>query len=525
MFTPHRSVGRLAALVAGLAAATSLGVASLVVVPASASTATSSATAAAVPPAATAALDWLEGELAKDSGHLTTASEYQGAVSSYDDWGLTIDAALALAAAGRGSGAPAMTARAQLAEHIADYVTGAAFGAPDDRYAAALAKATLAAEILGADPASFGGLDLPAELRDRLQSTGVDAGRFTDRSSYGDYSNGLGQALAIMGLARTTGGVPAPALAFLLDQQCPGGGFRGDYTTSGGCADAARGTVDATGFAIQALTSVEPTCAVRAAIAGAASWLVTSQGSNGSFGGESGANTNSTGLAAQALRAIGSTTAADRAADFITGLQLATGDDAGAIALNQAGYASAADGIAILERDGFRRATGQAVLALDLPAYSEIGANAVDPARLTPCTEPAPGTSTATGAASSSTATLGGTLTVTGSGFAPGERVSVTLLSTPVLLATATADSQGHVTQLVTIPADLEVGDYQIELVGLSSGARVSIPVEVLGTSVRRSATLPATGRPTGQETELAVGLLVLGAALVGVARRRVAHD
>ncbi|MGQ0434761.1 MAG: hypothetical protein ACT452_20420 [Microthrixaceae bacterium] len=517
MLAPRRSLGRRAALL--LAATLAVAVVGV-----------SQPAAAAVPvsTASAAALDWLEGELAADGGYLTTSYEYGGSVYSYDDWGLTIDAALALAAGGRGAGTSAVAARDAVATNIGSYVTGAGFGAPDDRYAAALGKATLAAAALGADPTSFGGFDLVAELRARMQTTGPDAGRFSDLSDYGDYSNGLGQALAIMGLARTDGGVPAPALEFLLDQQCPGGGFRGDYTTSGGCTDDGDATVDATGFAIQALTAVSPTCGVRDSIADAAAWFVAGQGANGGFGGESGTNTNSTGLAAQALRAIGSAAPADAAAGFITDLQLTSGEDSGAIALNQAGLDGGADGIAILERDGFRRATGQAVLALGLPAYSEIGADAVDPATLVPCvdpvvpTPPTPAGPTAT--VSSPTVTLGGTTTVTGSGFAPGEQVSVTLFSTPIRLGTATASSTGQVVHAVTIPADLEVGDHHIELVGLTSGARVSIAIEVLGAAVTAPGTLPATGRHTGEAAAVAVVLLLVGVALVRAGHRREAR-
>lgn len=520
MHTPHRRLGRRGALVAA-AALTVIFLGAMQ--PATASPVAPATSPGLAAPAA-AALDWLEGELANDGGYLTTSYEYGGSVYSYDDWGLTIDAALALAAGGRGAGASASTALGQVADNITDYVTGASFGAPDDRYAAALGKATLAAAALGADPTAFGGRDLVAELRARMQTSGADAGRFSDLSDYGDYSNGIGQALAIMGLARTAGGVPAPAVEFLVDQQCPGGGFRGDYAVRGGCTDDADATVDATGFAIQALTAVELTCAVRDDIAKAAAWLVAGQGSDGGFGGGSDANTNSSGLAAQALRAIGSTTSADAAAGFITALQLTTGADSGAIARNQAGFDDAGDGVAILERDGFRRATGQAVLALDLPAYSEIGADPVDPAALAPCVAPVPtSTPLASGTASASSVVLGGTTTVTGTGFTPGEQVTITLFSAPVLLATATADSSGRVIQTITIPSDLEVGDHRIELVGVTSGARVTIPIEVLAVLSAQSGRLPATGRGTSEEAAVAVGLLVVGCGLVLAARRRVA--
>ncbi|MGQ0832027.1 MAG: hypothetical protein ACT4OV_10155 [Microthrixaceae bacterium] len=510
MFALRRPVGRRAALLL----ASTLAAAAL-----TSGTLPAGAAPAPAPSApASAALDWLEGELAADGGHLTTSYEFEGNVYSYDDWGLTLDAVLALAAGGRGAQTSAQTALDHVADNISGYVTGASFGSPDDRYAAALAKATLTAAALGADPTAFGGLDLVGELRARLETSGTDAGRFTDRSDYGDYSNGLGQALAVMALARTTDGVPAPALTFLLAQQCPGGGFRGDYTASGGCASDADATVDATGFALEALTAVSPTCDVRDAIADAAAWLVDGQGADGGFGGESGTNTNSTGLAAQALRTIGESTSADAAAGFVTALQLVAGEDTGAIALNQAGYDSAGDGIQILERDGFRRATGQAVLALDLPAYSEIGATAIDPATLVPCVDqPAPDP---TISVSSGTVAPGGTLTVSGSGFAPGEQVSVTLFSAPVLLATATADGSGAVAQAVTIPADLEVGQHHIELLGLTSGTRVRVEIEVLAAATPPG-TLPATGRYSGEEVAFALTLVILGLVLVRTARRR----
>lgn len=483
-------------------------------------------TAAPPPTAAAAALDWLEGELEVDGGHLTTSYASGSDVVSYDDWGLTLDAVLALAAGGRGAGASATTALDQVADHIADYVTGASFGAPDDRYAAALGKAVFSAAALGADPTSFGGLDLVTELRNRMQTTGADAGRFSDRSDWGDYSNGIGQALAVMGLARTSAGAPAPAVEFLLDQQCPGGGFRGDYTASGGCAADDESSVDATAFALQALTAVDPTCAVRGAAADAVAWLVDSQTASGAFGAESGANTNSTGLAAQALRALGSTTAADAAAGFVTGMQLTSGDDSGAIALNQAGYDSAADGVAALERDGFRRATAQAVLGLGLAAYSELGADTIDPAAYEPCpAPPAPPAPPAAPTLTASTGTVapGGSVTVTGTGFMPGESVAITLHSTPIVLGSAVADAGGRVVATVTIPADIEVGDHRIELTGQSSGVTVSVPVEVLASSVADTTTLPATGRHTGAEALGGLALVAVGALLVRASRRRAA--
>lgn len=472
---------------------------------------------AAVPDPPGAALDWVERELTADGGSLSTSfDDGAGGVASFPDWGLTIDAILALAAGGRGREAAATTADGLVEDNVASYVTSGAFG-PDDRYAGALAKTLLMAQIQGEDPTDFGGLNLVDELLARLQSDGADAGRFSDLTGFGDFSNGFGQALAIMALARTPGGVPDSAVGFLLAQRCPGGGFRGDYTTPGGCTADSAATVDATGFALQALITVEPTCAVRQVVTDAVASLVAGQNAGGAFGGESGSNTNSTGLAAVALRSLGATAAAEDAATFIAGLQLDTGDDSGAVALNQAGLASAGDGVQVLERDGFRRATTQGVLAFGLPTYGEINAEPIDPTDFEPCPSvEEPDRPTAT--LSATTVSPGGQLTVSGTGFTPGEPVDVTLHSTAVALGTVIADAEGAAALTFTVPADLEPGEHRVELVGQRSGVRVSVAFEVLG--VEDPSTLPATGRTTGAQAGTGVGLIVLGAACLAIGRR-----
>jgi len=484
---------------------------------------------AALPDPPGSALDWIEGELADDGGNLR--SSFDGGppagIQSFDDWGLTIDAILALAADGRGDESAASTAAGLVEANVASYVTGGEFG-PDDRYAGALAKTLLMAQIQGDDGRDFNGFDLPAELLARLRADGPDAGRFSDKS-FGDFSNGFSQALALLALDRTPGGAPASAVEFLLAQQCPGGSFRGDYTTPGGCTADTAATVDATGFALQALVAVEPTCATRQAVADAVDSLISGQNAGGSFGGESGSNANSTGLAAVALRSLGETGAADEAAGFIAGLQLQDGDDLGAIALNQAGLTAAADGVEVLERDGFRRATTQGVLAFGLPTYGEIGAEAVDPAALAPCGDSAPedpgpvvppAPSSATATLSATSVRAGDDLTVTGTGFIPGEAVSVTLYSTPVEIGSVTADAAGQMSFTFTVPSDIEPGDHRVELVGQRSGARASATFVVLG--VESARTLPATGRTTGAQAGAGAALVMLGAALVALARRQV---
>ena len=75
-----------------------------------------------------------------------------------------------------------------------------------------------------------------------MQTTGPQAGRFSDQAAFGDFSNGFGQAFALLALARTAGGIPSEAVTFLLAEQCPGGGFRlfydsGDTSASDSEAD------------------------------------------------------------------------------------------------------------------------------------------------------------------------------------------------------------------------------------------------------------------------------------------------
>lgn len=79
----------------------------------------------------------------------------------------------------------------------------------------------------------------------------------------------------------------------------------------------------------------------------------------------------------------------------------------------------------------------------------------------------------------SGTPKVGQKLTVTGSGFAPGEEVAVWLQSTPVLLATGVAGADGRVALDVTIPAATAPGAHTVTLVGVESGWRADSAVTV----------------------------------------------
>jgi hypothetical protein len=412
-------------------------------------------------PAAEPALVWLEGELNDSGGSLPSSID-----PTATDWGLTIDAILALNAGGRGANAPAVTATTALATHIKDYVTGNAFGDPGI-YTGPVGKSMLADILQGGDPHSFGGVDLEKLSRAAVQTSGIHEGRFSDQgSNFGDYSNGFGQALNILALSRTPSGVPSGAAAFLLAQQCPGGGFRLVYDTAPvtrGCTTDAEADTDATAFSLEALLALDPGPTTSAAIDRAASHLINQQdpvtGALGGSGPTASVNTNTTGLAAQALAVAGRADAAALARGFVGSLQLdaahttgtpAAGEE-GAIARNDAAFDEAlTGGITDLARDQWRRSTTQAVLAFDLPPFVVPRADAVpvDSARLL---DTRPGESTVDGQDSGAGVTAAGSTLV----LQVGGRADVPLDAAAAVLNITVDGGQGS--GFVTVyPCDAE---------------------------------------------------------------------
>ncbi|MFF3601977.1 esterase-like activity of phytase family protein, partial [Kitasatospora indigofera] len=101
---------------------------------------------------------------------------------------------------------------------------------------------------------------------------------------------------------------------------------------------------------------------------------------------------------------------------------------------------------AITDNDGLKDATGETVF-LRLGAASAIfGSGPTEPEVPTNPAKPV----LSLGASS---VKAGGTLAISGTGFAPGTPVSVELHSTPVVLGSVTADAAGAISLLATIPA------------------------------------------------------------------------
>jgi LPXTG-motif cell wall-anchored protein len=481
-----------------------------------------------------AAADWLATELEAKDGMLTVSF---GGPDEFADQGLTIDAVLGLLAAGAEDD-PAVdvahdaAADLQIDTPDAEYLTG--FEALTDRAANAVAKTLLLEQIGDVDLSS--GTDLGADLRSLMETDGDDLGRFSDTDSkgFGNFANGIGQALGILALDRTAGGAPSDAVDYLLGQQCSNGSFRlyhfgyvlsfDPFVTvdSHTCDDPADGDADATAFALMALLAVPSSTEVSDAVSGAVDFLLDQQQSSGGFFGTGAVNSNTTGLAAAALRAAGEDEAADAGAAFIAGLQSSACDEFGALAYDQSAFDAGIDA----DRGQWTRASAQGVLGLGLPAYGGIGTVApvdlglddVSCAALPPV-PPVPVDPKVTLSATSVVA--GGDVTLTGVGFTPGETVDITLHSTPISLGSATADQEGTVVKTVTIPATLEPGVHTIEIVGQTSGVTVSTQIEVTAVETTDPNTLPATGSASGELVALGLALVAFGSASLVAGRRR----
>lgn len=396
-------------------------------------------------------------DAARDAARWLSGEFVDGALPGFagPDWGLTVDGLFALRATGTEPEATAQVADA-LARHVRSYNSFDDFGVPDVRIAGATAKLLVAAVSVGADPTDFGGYDLRQEVLDLVAgpTAGAEEGRVRDRGT-ADNSNTFGQSLAVIGLVRS-GGVPQPVVDFLIRQQCGSGGFRLSPdlfgTPSSTCDESSNPVLDpdSTAMAVQALTAVakDGTPSAEDAARKGADWLESIQHADGSFGGSgptAEANTNSTGLAAAALIAAGRLEAAEHAARYVASMQLtATGAasaERGAIAYNGAARDDAnAAGIGTAQRDQWRRATAQALLALAKVPLGQLGdGKGVEPTPTPTNSWPTPTAAvppsvTPSAGVSASTATGGGPPPSTTGSFGGGSLASTGVSVLPILL-------------------------------------------------------------------------------------------
>lgn len=234
------------------------------------------APAAAYQPAepAQAAANWLVTTHQNDDGGYTSFSA--GANQGASDVGGTVDALLALAAAG-----------ADTTETLAflenDQEAAAAYAA---QYGGPAAKLILALTAAGSDPRDIGGYNIVISLTNYLSPTG----------QY-NVTTAFDQSLAILALSAAGEPIPVEAVDWLLDLQTAGSWDDGFGTL---------GNPDATAMAVMALLASGLT-ADEAPVAAARDFLAEAQLPTGgwAYGPDLPESANSTALVIQALRALG----------------------------------------------------------------------------------------------------------------------------------------------------------------------------------------------------------------------------
>jgi hypothetical protein len=111
-------------------------------------------------------------------------------------------------------------------------------------------------------------------------------------------------------------------------------------------------------------------------------------------------------------------------------------------------------------------------------------------------------------------------VTIRGTGFDPGEQVSVTLAGATSPLATVTADEQGRVEAVVQIPRDVVLGPAVVELVGEQSSAATQVALEVAARETGEVA-----GSTPWPLALAGLALIAVAAAMVAAVRRPRADD
>lgn len=282
-----------------------------------------------------------------------------------DDFGLSADIGIALAEVG-GYDEEISTIAGAVMENKKAY-TSPGFGTVTS--AGATAKAlVLQQNVDASDPG----------LLKQLEGTVAENGRIADKldpknKEAADYSNTIGQSYAVWALNNAESEKAAAATEFLAGQQCGEGWFRVTFAADPAAADQtcdadpkAVPDADATAFALIALSGVASPEAEKAVEAGV-EWLKETQAKDGSFKAATGniANSNTTGLAGWAFGRAGETAAAEKAATWVADHVVTCGDDAGAVAYDDAALTEGTTKGLTKESEGmYRLAAAQALPSL-----------------------------------------------------------------------------------------------------------------------------------------------------------------
>ena len=317
-------------------------------------------------PRAVTATTWLTGELRSE----LPFTQWGG-----PSWGPTLDTFFALndlGVRGRQQDRILDTLGQNVEQYVKDW--------QGNEVAGAMAKTLSAVQADGRDIQTYPGgllerLEAQVETADPAQEGRVH--EYYEYEGPQDAANSLDQAWAVRALAGADSVHEERVLQFLLRQQCENGGFRQDFGPAETCAP----SVDTTALAVLSIAAardagvgLDPRVLTES-LASAGRWLASAQGRNGSFSGVDVASSDSTGLAARALLALGRAKRADDAAEWLQRHQVTPRlarrtalrkSDVGALAPTTAALRQAKrKGIVADARISWRLATGQAAAGLD----------------------------------------------------------------------------------------------------------------------------------------------------------------
>jgi hypothetical protein len=233
-------------------------------------------------------------DLAQAVGYLVSGTNLVGG-NHYEsspgapDFGLTIDGALALAAAGS-----ANSTLSKMVSYIASNANGWTGIDTANVIGGALGDEALLAEVTGQDPRSFGGNNLIKAL-DASVCARANSSSCAGAGNYSYGTSVFDQALGIIAQLRAgdTANASSP-VSYLVSLQNPDGGWPALIPPGSG----ATSDVDSTAMAVMAL-SLSP--AQSASVSKGITWISSQQLAGGGFPGAAGDNTNSTALAMMAM--------------------------------------------------------------------------------------------------------------------------------------------------------------------------------------------------------------------------------
>lgn len=128
---------------------------------------------------------------------------------------------------------------------------------------------------------------------------------------------------------------------------------------------------------------------------------------------------------------------------------------------------------------------------------------------------------------SSTSVEPGGSITLSGGGFAPNADITITLESDPVTLERTAADSSGFFEETVKIPSGTPPGTHTLKASGRAEGGGTQVlSTQIVlraagGASAVGGGELPFTGTDVTLFTAVAAGLAAIGSALWQTGRRR----